>query len=236
MDKDLIVDVSLSLESPNVDVSLDLESPNVDLKVANRAGGIDVVKHDDTLVGNGDNEPLGVNVEVIATKEDVDKAVKNIDLTEYYTKEEVDGIVENIDVLPTQTGNGGKFLRTDGETTSWEKALTNNATRETYVVVGNNAYTTEDEYGSAVAIGANAGTTNNSVAVGGYAETNVAGGLAIGNNAKANNFDATTNEDQNGVAVGANAMSTNAQAIAIGGDAQSNGVKSIAIGDRKSVV
>lgn len=108
--------------------------------------------------------------------------------------------------------------------------LINNANGKNYLAVGNNARTSEDEYGSSVAIGANASTVNNSVAVGGYAETNVSGGLAIGNNAKVNNFDATTNEDQKGVAVGADANSTNAQAIAIGGDAQSSGVKSIAIG------
>ena len=166
----------------------------------------------------------------LATKEELEDAIENIDLTEFYTKSEVDDLVGNIDVLPDQTDNAGKFLMTDGENLSWEKALTNNATRENYIAIGNNALTTEDEYGSGVSIGANANAHNNSVAVGGYAEANVAGGLAIGNNAKANNFDATTVYDENGIAIGANAMSTNAQAIAIGGDSQSNGVKSIAIG------
>lgn len=230
MEKDLVVDVSLSLESPDVDLSLDLESPNVDLKVANKAGGIDVVKHDDTLVGNGDNEPLGVNVEVIATKEDVDKAVENIDLTEYYTKEEVDDIIENIDVTPEQDGNAGKFLSTDGKNLSWEKALTNNATDNNSLHIGTDKDSTNDGLANVligpqaqveglqiyrnVVLGADAiGWGNNSVAIGVEAESSK--NAFMGGNA---------------VSVGAYAKANGGNAVAIGSSTKADADDSIAIG------
>lgn len=244
MEKDLIVDVSLSLESPNVDVSLDLESPNVDLKVANKAGGIDVVKHDDTLVGNGDNEPLGVNVEVIATKEDVDKAVKNIDLTEYYTKEEVDEIVENIDVLPEQTGNAGKFLRTDGENLSWEKALTNNATDANSVFIGNDKAQYVEGGDGNVLLGAATKVADNSInntVVGIAAQAFGQDGVAVGRAAYTKSQWATAvgygagAEESGGVAVGSTAKANSENSVAIGRGSNSSGSYGIAIGKDANV-
>ena len=211
-----------------------LEIDNLQNKVFNKA---DISYVEEELETKADKIELNnkANVSDIPTNisqlvNDAGYLTEHQDISHLATKEEVNEAIDNIDALPDQTNNAGKFLYTDGETASWEKALINNATRENYIAIGNNALVTEDEYGSGVSIGANANAQNNSVAVGGYAETNVAGGLAIGNNAKANNFDATTVYDENGIAIGANAMSTNAQAIAIGGDSQSNGVKSIAIG------
>ena len=51
----------------DVDILIDNESPVVDIEVANRAGGIDQVLRDDTMVGDGVTEPLGVNPDIIPT-------------------------------------------------------------------------------------------------------------------------------------------------------------------------
>lgn len=39
-----------------------------------------------------------------------------------YTQSQVDTLINNIDALPSQTGNAGKLLGTDGTTASWQQA------------------------------------------------------------------------------------------------------------------
>lgn len=67
----------------DVDIELSMESPEIDVEVANQAGKIIPVLHDDTLVGDGITEPMGVNTEVVATKDDIP------DVSGFATKEEI---------------------------------------------------------------------------------------------------------------------------------------------------
>ena len=52
---------------------------------------------------------------------DWDKLSETVDLTAYATKEEVNGMLSNIDALPSQEGNEGKVLTTDGTSASWKE-------------------------------------------------------------------------------------------------------------------
>lgn len=54
-----------------VDITVNNEPINVSAQVANRAGGIEQVLHDETLIGNGNDTPLSVNTEIIATKDEL---------------------------------------------------------------------------------------------------------------------------------------------------------------------
>ena len=42
-----------------------------------------------------------------------------VSLIDSYRKSEVDALLSNVDALPSQTGNGGKYLTTDGTDPSW---------------------------------------------------------------------------------------------------------------------
>jgi hypothetical protein len=57
-------------------------------------------------------------------------------LVDTYTKDEVDTLLDNIDALPSQSGNNGKFLTTDGTTADWATIVTGSASffrwRKTY--------------------------------------------------------------------------------------------------------
>jgi hypothetical protein len=57
-------------------------------------------------------------------------------LVDTYTKNEVDTLLDNIDALPSQSGNNGKFLTTDGTTADWATIVTGSASffrwRKTY--------------------------------------------------------------------------------------------------------
>ena len=64
------------------------------VEVANRAGGMEQVFHDNTLIGNGNSVDLGVNTDIIATKEYVDEKVESIDT---YTKDQIDGKLTAVD-------------------------------------------------------------------------------------------------------------------------------------------
>lgn len=70
MEKDVVVDILIE-SAPQVDVQVK-SNPGIDVAVANRAG-VGSLNLDDTMVGTGKkNDPLGVNTEVIATKEDLE--------------------------------------------------------------------------------------------------------------------------------------------------------------------
>lgn len=82
--------------------------------------------------------------------------------------------------LPDQTGNGGKFLTTDGTTTSWGDALVNNSTATNALAVGG---ATADNYG--VALGYDASTHIFTVSVGAFSYSSAAQTVAVGGNARA---------------------------------------------------
>lgn len=153
------------------------------------------------------------------------------------------GTAEGV-VLPDQTGNGGKFLQTDGENLSWENALVNNATDASSVHIGTDK-NTGDGYENVligpqaqveglqiyrnVVLGADAiGWGNNSVAIGVEAEASknsFMGGnaVSVGAYTKANG--------SNAVAIGSSALADADDSIAIGStDTQATGNNAIAVG------
>lgn len=58
----------ITTDEVNVDVVVEPQADTM-VEVANRAGGMEQVFHDNTLIGNGNSVDLGVNTEIIATKE-----------------------------------------------------------------------------------------------------------------------------------------------------------------------
>lgn len=83
----------ITTEEVNVDVVVEPQSDTM-VEVANRAGGMEQVFHDNTLIGNGNSIDLGVNTDLIATKEYVDEKVESIDT---YTKDQIDGKLTAVD-------------------------------------------------------------------------------------------------------------------------------------------
>lgn len=75
-------------ENINVEIIVEPQADTM-VAVANRAGGMEQVFHDNTLTGNGNSVDLGVNTEIIATKEYVDEKVEDIEI-DAYTKQEID--------------------------------------------------------------------------------------------------------------------------------------------------
>lgn len=83
----------ITTDEVNVDVVVEPQADTM-VEVANRAGGMEQVFHDNTLIGNGNSVDLGVNTEIIATKEYVDEKVESIDT---YTKDQIDGKLTAVD-------------------------------------------------------------------------------------------------------------------------------------------
>lgn len=110
------------------------------------------------------------------------------------------------DPLPSQTGNAGKFLTTDGTSASWGDALTNTATGT----------------GALGVLGASA--SDYVVVAGSDAQVSAAGGTAVGRGAR------ITANGLQGTAVGINAEVNDERGIAIGSNAQARGAWSIAAG------
>lgn len=140
-----------------LDAYIGKKSISMNAEIRNRAGGADFfIKHDISLLGNGNTIPLGVNTDFVATKEDLKiKANKATTLAGYgitdaYTKEESDakfgsvyhakGSVQSYNDLPDnpETGDvynvldtGANYVWTGEE---WDKLsetidLTNYATK-----------------------------------------------------------------------------------------------------------
>ena len=112
------------------------------------------------------------------------------------------------DVLPSQTGNSGKFLTTDGTNSSWsDKPLVNNATASTSVAIMGSV---NAGGGNAVVIGKSATVSQSSVAIGSGSSANSSNATAVGYNAVAGQFEA--------VAIGMNAQANTSAAgsIALG--------------------
>lgn len=163
--------------------------------------------------------------------------------------------LQNIDALPSQAGQSGKYLTTDGTTASWgtvqsggiQNETTNtgsvaiggyNATVDSNkgtqgtILIGNGAAARDNNSSySAVVIGYNAAGGNGSVSLGRSANNltyDKTYNVGIGNNSRASNY---------GIAVGAYAKSsTNAIAIGAGSstsaNTQANSSSAIAIGNQ----
>ncbi len=76
----------ITTDEVNVDVVVEPQADTM-VEVANRAGGMEQVFHDNTLIGNGNSVDLGVNTEIIASREYVDEKFNSVDT---YTKTEID--------------------------------------------------------------------------------------------------------------------------------------------------
>lgn len=79
----------ITTDEVNVDVVVEPQADTM-VEVANRSGGMEQVFHDNTLIGNGNSIDLGVNTEIIASKEYVDEKFNPVDT---YTKSEIDNKV-----------------------------------------------------------------------------------------------------------------------------------------------
>lgn len=110
--------------------------------------------------------------------------------------------------LPDQTGNAGKFLQTNGETTNWGEALVNkNSGNADSIVIKPQDVT---NYGtSVVVIGSNAAARRQSVHIGYSSYDNLSGGRSVGIG-----YETTTNNYS--VAIGASAKTTADYAIQLG--------------------
>ena len=109
--------------------------------------------------------------------------------------------------LPSQTGNAGKFLTTDGTDASWsDKPLVNTATGNYSMCIGQTGSSASGQ--NSLAVGSFAQSANKSVAVGAGAVTTANYTTAIGNQAGCYG-------GQGAVAIGAAARANAANAIQI---------------------
>lgn len=138
------------------------------------------------------------------------------------------GTAEGV-VLPDQTGNGGKFLQTDGENLSWENALVNNATDVSSVHIGTDK-STSNGYEN-VLIGPQAHVQGlqiyRNVILGADAIGWGDNSIAIGTEAEASK---NTFMGENAISVGAYTKANGGNAVAIGSSAKADADNSIAIG------
>lgn len=109
--------------------------------------------------------------------------------------------------LPDQTDNAGKFLTTDGTTTSWGEALVNTAVSTTSMTIGGKQSSSD----AGLNIGWNSGCAgNNSVALGASAKANSDRAVVVGMN--------STVTHQRGIAIGSLVSARADFAIQLGGD------------------
>ena len=67
----------ITTDEVNVDVVVEPQADTM-VEVANRAGGMEQVFHDNTLIGNGNSVDLGVNTDIIATKKYSDSKAEEV--------------------------------------------------------------------------------------------------------------------------------------------------------------
>lgn len=115
-----------------------------------------------------------------------------------------------LDLLPSQTGQSGKFLTTDGTDASWsDKPLVNTATGTDSLTVLGNATTSSN----AVNVGALSHVGPFSVSIG-YNSNTAANGVAVGRNSSCNKASGVAIGDGALVELGATAIGSNAKALA----------------------
>lgn len=138
----------------------------------------------------------------------------------------VDGVISSTggSSLPDQTDQAGKFLTTDGTTTSWANALVNQATEPSSIFV-NPGITTTYTSSYAVGVGINFSTGIASVGVG-YQTATGSNSVAIGFLAGATSASSVGDT----VAIGSSAKTNQSNTIAIGKNARVNAVWAIQIG------
>ena len=136
------------------------------------------------------------------------------------------------DPLPDQTDNAGKFLTTDGTTTSWAKALVNTADEDTKsLAIGGTATPTEGSIGF-IAIGADSSATSNSASMG--------DAIAIGRSAEAKQEGIALGGSSNaggrgGIALGMSTKALAEYSTSVGYKAESSGINSTALGANAKV-
>ena len=134
---------------------------------------------------------------------------------------------ENIEVqpaadpLPSQSGNSGKFLTTDGTDASWGEALVNKATGTESIGIGGDTLT--QNY--ATSIGIQSYASSEGVAVGYHARTgNYLGSISIGR------YSSTSGSDA--VAIGNYAIAKGDYSVAIGCEAKTTANYAIQISSK----
>ncbi len=209
MAKDIVVDVLVDAGTPEIDVSVVAEQPVVGVQVANKAGSS---MHDETLVGVGSkNDPLGVNTDVIATKEDLEgKADKSDipDVSGFATKDELTIKQDKLTPGENITIEDGVISAAGGELP--DNVLVNNSEVSNALAVGSNAVASGT---GTVAIGANA-----------KSESPNGANVVIGQNAKATGYVIKS------VAIGVDARANAYESTAVGAGANTGLDYSIAIG------
>lgn len=171
-----------------------------------------------------------MGISITGTPQDGDVLTVHYEGLEYYSWVRIDVQPSG---LPSQTGQSGKFLTTDGTDASWAtiSALQNTATASDSLTIAGTAATqggdcvnvgvgSSARYGG-TAIGKDAYVQQSSVAVGAYATANVNSGTAVGASAEVNDY---------GVALGQGAKATGNTATAIGRDAKATAQCAVQIG------
>lgn len=134
--------------------------------------------------------------------------------------------------LPSQTGNAGKFLTTDGTDASWGDALVNKATGTNSLSIGN----TSSAHGNNIILGYNItlGYNPDNTVIGSNAICQPSGAVCIGSNASVNGSFFRS------VAIGYSAETDGGLCVAIGSEARtytagSGKNRSIALGSKAEV-
>lgn len=202
------------------------DKSSADLKLAG------TVKTDNTLTGDGDKEPLAVNTEVIATKEDLEgKADKSDipDVSGFATKDELTSKQDKLTPGENITIEDGVISAAGGELP--DNILVNNATDANSVFIGNDLPQYADGGKGNVLIGPASKITNSSGT----------GNTVIGVGAYGKGYDGTSlgrgavTEGQWAIAVGHGANANASGAVAVGVTAAAKGAGTVVIGkDAKS--
>lgn len=142
--------------------------------------------------------------------------------------------------LPSQTGNSGKFLTTNGTNVSWGNALANTATGSNSLSILGSA--TSQSNAVNVGVFSSAGYTG-AVAIGKSATANGNYAIAIGNDASAAGFNSiyigqksssSYYATSDSISIGFNASTTASYSVALGNSAIVNVNNSVAIGNTSS--
>ena len=159
--------------------------------------------------------------------------------TKIATTEFVQTAIDNIDALPAQSGNDGKYLKTNGTSASWENLIipevdqtysssSTSANALSHKAIAGAGFLQNTATGSqSLAIGPSSTAPNSwSVAIGTLSSA-TAVSTAIGWNAKAGD---STNNTSSCVAIGRNALASGDYSTCVGEEAEASGDYSVAIG------
>lgn len=152
-----------------------------------------------------------------------------------YSWEEVEVQASSGGGLPSQTGQSGKFLTTDGTDASWSnKPLVNNATSSLFPDTCLSILGQNNQQGYVTTVGAGTQSSGSGTAVGYAAKANGQYGVAVGRESVVSGDNGVAvgyrnTAGKNGICLGdGNSMSVNG--IAVGNGISSSGFNSISIG------